>query len=80
MSIIVTGASGSLGLEVVQALLRQVSASDLILVSRSPDKLQGFAARSLGAIRGFFRAGYAAISVRRWPERTNHQHDATRYE
>jgi NAD(P)H dehydrogenase (quinone) len=44
MSIIVTGAAGSLGAHVVTALLQHVSASNLILVSRSPEKLGTHAA------------------------------------
>jgi NAD(P)H dehydrogenase (quinone) len=43
MPMIVTGASGNLGRLVVAALLGRVRASELILVSRSPDSLEDFA-------------------------------------
>ncbi len=39
MSLVVTGASGALGRLVVAALLDRVAASELILVTRSPDSL-----------------------------------------
>lgn len=39
MSLVVTGASGALGRLVVAALLERVAASELTLVSRSPDSL-----------------------------------------
>lgn len=47
MPIIITGASGPFGTSTVEGLLKKMPASELILVSRSPDKLQRFAA--LGA-------------------------------
>ena len=39
MAIVVSGASGELGTQVAQFLLEQVNPSDLILLTRSPEKL-----------------------------------------
>ena len=48
MKIVITGASGNFGQAAVRLLLEKVPASDLILMSRKPEKLAEFAA--LGAI------------------------------
>jgi len=53
--IIISGATGALGGEVTELLLaRGVAASDLILVTRSPDKLKDLAARGASVRQGDF--------------------------
>jgi NAD(P)H dehydrogenase (quinone) len=53
--IIISGASGRLGKEVVEILLeRDLPATDLILVSRTPDKLSAFAGRGASVRFGDF--------------------------
>jgi NAD(P)H dehydrogenase (quinone) len=54
MRMVVTGASGKLGRLVVAALLGRVPASELILVSRSPDSLEDFARRGATVRYGDF--------------------------
>lgn len=54
MSLVVTGASGALGRLVVAALLERVDASELILVSRSPESLRGVARLGATARYGDF--------------------------
>lgn len=45
MKIVITGASGQFGRQVTELLLETVKPEDLILMSRSPNKLDGLAAR-----------------------------------
>src|SRR5665213_2390933 len=47
MSIVVTGAAGQLGLLTAERLVERLPTSDLVLVTRTPEKLARFAA--LGA-------------------------------
>jgi NAD(P)H dehydrogenase (quinone) len=54
MRIVVTGASGQFGQLAVAGLLAQVPASDLILVTRHPQKLANFAARGAQVRYGDF--------------------------
>ena len=52
--IIVTGASGQFGSAAARLLLEQVPAEDLVLLSRTPDKLAEFAARGAHVRRADF--------------------------
>lgn len=54
MSIIVTGASGHFGRRAAERLLERVPARELILVTRSPEKLADLAARGASVRRGDF--------------------------
>jgi NAD(P)H dehydrogenase (quinone) len=54
MKILVTGASGEFGRMASEQLLQKVNPKDLILISRSPDKLADFAKRGAEVRRGDF--------------------------
>ncbi|SRR5579875_963672 len=54
MSILVTGASGSFGRQVSEALLRRIPASELILVTRRPAVISAVAARGARVREGDF--------------------------
>ena len=54
MSIVVTGASGAFGRMVAEALLKKVSPSELILVTRNPDALANLKARGAQVRLGDF--------------------------
>jgi NAD(P)H dehydrogenase (quinone) len=54
MRIVVTGASGHLGRGVADRLLEQVDPADLILVTRDPQALAGYAERGVAVRRGDF--------------------------
>lgn len=54
MKLVLTGASGQLGRMVADALLQQVPASDLILLSRNPANLAAYAERGCDVRRGDF--------------------------
>src|SRR5262245_27886650 len=59
MRIGVTGASGQLGTAVVRHLLTRTSASDIVAISRSPEKLAAFSSQGVDVRPGDFndRAG-----------------------
>lgn len=59
MRIVVTGASGQFGRSAVEGLLRQVSAGDLILVTRRPEVLASFAARGAKVRYGDFDVAHS---------------------
>ena len=52
MKLIVTGASGQFGRATVEGLLERVPAQDLILLTRTPAKLDNFAARGCDVRQG----------------------------
>lgn len=54
MSILITGASGSFGRQAAELLLKDLPASDLILVTRHPGALSEFAARGVQVRAGDF--------------------------
>jgi NAD(P)H dehydrogenase (quinone) len=54
MSILVTGASGSFGRQVSEALLQKIPASELILVTRNPAAMSAFSARGAQVRAGDF--------------------------
>jgi len=54
MSIVITGASGHLGRAVTEEALRRVDPAELILVTRTPDALAGYAARGAQVRHGDF--------------------------
>lgn len=54
VSIIITGASGQLAKGVTEHVLKTVDASNLILVTRSPDDLEGYATRGVDVRFGDF--------------------------
>ncbi len=54
MKLLITGASGEFGRLAVQQLLQQVNPADLILISRSPDKLAAFAEKGCEIRQGDF--------------------------
>ncbi|PZO05952.1 MAG: NAD(P)-dependent oxidoreductase [Alphaproteobacteria bacterium] len=54
MTIAITGASGQFGRSATELLLESVPAQDLILISRSPAKLEDFAARGCVVRKGDF--------------------------
>lgn len=54
MKIVVTGASGQFGRSVAEKLLARLPAENLILVSRSPEKLAAYAARGCAVRTGDF--------------------------
>lgn len=54
MQIAITGASGQFARRAVELLLESMPAQDLILISRSPEKLQDFAARGCSVRKGDF--------------------------
>lgn len=54
MKIIITGASGQYGRSAVEKLAAQVPASDLILISRKPEKLAHWAERGADVRYGDF--------------------------
>lgn len=54
MRIGVTGASGQLGSSVVRHLLQRTSASDIVAVTRSPEKLAGFSSQGVDVRAGDF--------------------------
>lgn len=56
MKTIITGASGQYGSLAVTKLLQRMPAEDLILITRSPDKLAGLAARGVHVRYGDFDA------------------------
>ncbi|AZM90544.1 MULTISPECIES: NAD(P)H-binding protein [Streptomyces] len=86
MSIVVTGATGSLGRLVVEELLRRVPATELAVVVRSAEKAADLAARGIdvriadyddpAALAGAFRAGDRVLLIsgsevgRRVPQHT----------
>ena len=53
MKIIVTGASGAFGGHAARLLLETMSAADLILLSRTPDKLAHFAVQGADGVWRF---------------------------
>src|SRR3989442_11700846 len=59
MRIGVTGASGQLGMGVVRHLLARASASDIVAITRTPEKLAAFSAQGVNVRTGDFndRAG-----------------------
>ena len=54
MPIIVTGASGQFGRQTAELLAERLPPSELILVTRDPDRLSAFAARGADVRRGDF--------------------------
>lgn len=54
MKILVTGATGKLGTKVVETLLKSVSASDLAVSVRNPEKAEGLKARGVEVRQGDF--------------------------
>jgi NAD(P)H dehydrogenase (quinone) len=54
MQIAITGASGQFGRAAVEGLMARMPASDLILISRRPEKLSAFAAHGAQCRRGDF--------------------------
>jgi len=62
MSIVISGASGQLGRQVTELLLDRVDPSELVLVTRSPDKLEDVGKRGVQIRTGDFEdpAGLAA--------------------
>lgn len=63
MAIAISGASGSYGRATVEGLLEKVPATDLILISRSPDKLAHFAERGCVVRKGDFDDRAAMIAA-----------------
>ena len=57
MRIGVTGASGKLGMGVVRGLLTRTSASDIIAITRSPEKLGAFSSQGVTVRAGDFNDG-----------------------
>jgi len=57
MRIGVTGASGKLGMGVVRGLLTRTSASDIIAITRSPEKLEAFSSQGVTVRAGDFNDG-----------------------
>src|SRR5215468_8919879 len=57
MRIGVTGASGHLGMGVVRGLLTRTSASDIIAITRSPEKLGAFSSQGVTVRAGDFNDG-----------------------
>jgi NAD(P)H dehydrogenase (quinone) len=54
MRIGVSGASGQLGMAVVRHLLTRISASDIVAITRSPEKLAAFSSQGVNVRRGDF--------------------------
>jgi NAD(P)H dehydrogenase (quinone) len=54
MTVAVTGASGNLGRAVAKGLLRALDPQDVVLITRTPDKLADLAARGADVRRGDF--------------------------
>jgi NAD(P)H dehydrogenase (quinone) len=54
MAIIVTGASGGFGRQTAQLLMERVAPSELILVTRNPERLAGFAEKGADVRQGDF--------------------------
>jgi NAD(P)H dehydrogenase (quinone) len=54
MKILVTGATGKLGSKVVESLLKSISASDLAVSVRNPEKAEGLRARGVEVRQGDF--------------------------
>ncbi len=75
--IIVTGANGAFGRAAAARLIERVPRGQLILTSRTPEKLADFAERGAQVrFGGLRRARDAAQSVRRRHQDAPHQHRA----
>jgi NAD(P)H dehydrogenase (quinone) len=57
MRIGVTGASGQLGMGILRHLLSQTSASDIVAITRSPEKLAAFSSQGVTVLAGDFNDG-----------------------
>lgn len=68
MAIAITGASGQFGRGAADLLLKSVAPQDIILISRSPDKLASYAERGCSVRFGDFEDGYGLSEALRGAE------------